>query len=123
MNSCVVEDYALPVGSKVIIAQTASHYMKDIFPDPFKFDIDRYLPPRNEHRSPGYAPYGLGTHTRLGSRWMELQLAVNVLMAAHYFSLKVSPENYKLRFNPLPSMKSSKKLKFLIAEQRHHLHA
>ena len=121
MNSCVVEDYELPVGSKVVIAQTAAHYMEEVFPDPFKFDINRYLPPRNEHRSPGYAPYGLGTHTCLGSRWMDLQLATNVLMVAHYFTLKVSPENYKLRFNPIPSMKPSKKLKFLIADRRHKL--
>ncbi|MCY4530220.1 MAG: cytochrome P450 [Chloroflexi bacterium] len=121
MNSCVVEDYELPVGSRIIIAQTASHYMEDVFPDPFTFDIDRYLPPRNEHLSPGYAPYGLGTHMCLGSRWMELQLAVNVLMVAHYFRLEVSPSNYKHRFNPLPSMKPSKKLKFHIAEQRREL--
>ena len=42
MNSCVVGDYVLPVGSRVHIAQTASHFMSDVFPDPFKFDIDRY---------------------------------------------------------------------------------
>ena len=118
MNSCVVENYELPVGSRIYIAQTAAHFMDDVFPEPFKFDIDRYLPPRNEHRSPGYAPYGLGPHTCLGSRWMELQLAVNVLMVAHHFTLKVSPANYKLRFNPLPSMKPSKNLKFHIVEQR-----
>ena len=121
MNSCVVEDYELPVGSRIVIAQSATHYMKDVFPDPFKFDIDRYLPPRNEHRSPGYAPYGLGTHTCLGSRWMELQLAVNVLMVAHHFRLQVSPENFKIRFNPIPSLKPSKKLKFHVAEQRREL--
>ena len=121
MNACVVEDYELPVGTRVAIAQTAPHYMDDVFPDPFSFDINRYLPPRNEHRSSGYAPYGLGTHTCLGSRWMELQLAVNVLMIAHYFTLEVSPENYKLRFSPLPSMKPSKKLKFHIAEQKREL--
>ena len=123
MNSCVVEDYELPVGTQVYIAQTAAHYMDDVFPDPFTFDIDRYLPPRNEHHSPGYAPYGLGTHTCLGFRWMELQLAVNVLMVAHHFTLEVSPANYKLRFSPLPSLKPSKKLKFHIAEQRHELPA
>ena len=39
----------------------------------------------------GNAPYGLGTHTCLGSRWMTLQLAVNVLMIAHYFTIEVSP--------------------------------
>ncbi|MCQ3802892.1 MAG: cytochrome P450 [bacterium] len=121
MNSCVVEGYELPVGSRVHIVQTASHFMEDIFPDPFKFDIDRYLPPRLEHRDPGYAPYGLGTHKCLGSRWMELQLTINVLMVAHHFTLEVAPSNFKLRFNPLPSLKPSKKLKFHIAEQRHEL--
>ena len=116
MNSCVVEGYELPVGARVTIAQTAPHYMEDVFPDPFKFDIDRYLPPRREHRGPGYAPYGLGTHRCLGFRWMELQLMVNVMLVAHHFTLEVAPENYKHRFSPFPSMKPSKKLKFRVAE-------
>ena len=123
MNSCVVEGYELPVGSKIVIAQTASHYMDKVFPDPLEFDIDRYMPLRSEHLGPGYAPYGLGTHRCLGSRWMDLQLTVNVLMVAHYFTIKVAPANYKLKFSPLPSMKLSKKLKFHIAEQRRPLHA
>ena len=121
MNSCVVEDYELPVGSLLCIAQTAPHYMDDAFPDPFSFDIDRYLPPRNERKGPGYAPYGLGPHTCVGIQWMNLQLTVAMLMAAHYFTIEVSPANYKLRFNPIPSMKPSKKLKFRIAEQRREL--
>ena len=121
MNSFVLEGYDLPVGSRVHIAQTAPHYMEDVFPDPFSFDIDRYLPPRDEHRGPGYAPYGLGTHRCLGSRWMDLQLAVNVLMIAHHFTLEVSPADWKLKFNPLPSMKPSEKLKFRVAEQRRDL--
>ena len=49
---------------------------------------------------------------------MDLQLAVNVLMIAHYFNLEIALANFKLRFSPLPSMKPSKKLKFVIAEQR-----
>ena len=123
MNTCVVEGYQLPVGARLFVAQTAGHYMEDVFPDPFSFDIDRYLPPRNEHLSPGYAPYGLGTHTCLGSRWMELQLAVNLLMVAHYFTLEVYPSDYKLRFNPIPSMKPTKKLNFRVAEQKRKLPA
>ncbi len=123
MNTCVVEDYELPVGERVHIAMTATHYMSEVFPDPYKFDIDRYLPPRHEHRSPGYAPYGLGTHKCLGTRWMELHLAANLLMLAHYFKIEVSPAKYKLRFSPFPSLKPSKKLKFRITEQRRELFA
>ena len=123
MNPCVVENYELPVGKRVFISTTSPHYMSDVFPDPFKFDIDRYQSPRNEHRSPGYAPYGLGTHMCLGFRWMELQLLVNILMVAHYFTLEVLPANFKLRFNPFPSMSPSKKLKFRIAERKRDLPA
>ncbi|MDE2817061.1 MAG: cytochrome P450, partial [Chloroflexota bacterium] len=120
MNACVVEGFELPVGARIHIATTASHYMEDAFPEPFTFDIDRYAAPRYEHRSRAYAPYGLGTHTCLGTRMMERQLAINVLMIAHYFRLEVSPEKFrhKLTFSPLPNNKPSKKLKFVIAEQR-----
>ena len=118
MNTSLVGDYELPVGSRVFVAQTAAHFMEEVFPDPYKFDIDRYLPPREEHLSLGYAPYGLGTHRCLGTRWMELQLAVNLLMIAHYFQLEIRPANYKFKFSPVPSMKPSKKLKFLVAEKR-----
>lgn len=122
MNTCSVEGHELPEGTQVHIAQAATHYMEDVFPDPWKFDIDRYLPPRNEHHSSGYAPYGLGTHTCLGSRQMELLLAINLLMIAHYFTLEV-PANYKLKIDPFPSLSVSKKLKFLVSEQRREITA
>ena len=111
----------LSLRSRIFIAQAAAHYMDEVFPDPFTFDIDRYQPPRDEHLSPGYAPFGLGTHTCLGSRWMELQLAVNLLLLTHHFTIEVSPANYELRIKSLPSMSPGKKLKFVIAEQRREL--
>ena len=52
---------------------------------------------------------------------MDLQLAVNVLMIAYYFTLEVSPADWKLKFSPLPSMKPSEKLKFRVVEQRRDL--
>ena len=122
-NACEVEGYELPEGVRLFIGTTATHYMEDLFPDPFKFDIDRYKAPRKEHLGTGYAPYGLGTHTCLGSRLTELYLSTNLLMMAHYFKLEVAPRNYKLRISPFPSMSPSKKLKFHISEQRHPLPA
>ena len=120
MNACVVEGFELPVGARIHIATTASHYLEEAFPEPFTFDIDRYTAPRFEHRSRAYAPYGLGTHTCLGTRLMERQLTINMLMIAHYFRLEVVPKRFrhKLTFSPFPSNKPSGKLKFVIAEQR-----
>ena len=121
MNTCEVEGYELPEGRRVLIAQTATHYMDDIFPDPFKFDIDRYAAPRKEHVGTGYAPYGLGTHNCLGSRLTELFMAVNLLMMVHYFTLEMAPKNYELKISPFPSMSPRKKLKFAVVEQRREL--
>lgn len=123
MNAFVHEGYELPEGTRIHIATTATHYMSDLFPDPFTFDIERYVAPRKEHLGTGYAPYGLGTHTCLGSRLAEMQIAMNVLMLAHYFDLEIAPKNYKLKISPLPSMSPNKKLKFVISERRHELPA
>ena len=58
MNTAVVDGYELPVGTRVYIAQTATHYMEDIVQDPFTFDIDPYLPRSTEHRVPDTRPTG-----------------------------------------------------------------
>ncbi|MXY15630.1 MAG: cytochrome P450, partial [Acidobacteria bacterium] len=77
MNQCIVNGFEIPAQTRLLIAQTATHYDGDLFRDPLKFDIDRYLPDRWEHTKQGaYAPWGLGTNTCIGIRWVELKMAV-----------------------------------------------
>ncbi len=121
MNTYVVEGCELPVGGRLLIAQTAPHYMEEAFPDPGTFDIDRYTPPRNEHLDAGYAPYGLGTHSCLGSRWSQLHLALSLLMLTHYFKIELARPYERLPMDPLYSQSPSNKLKFRLVEQRHEL--
>ena len=122
MNTCVVEGYELPVGSQIFIVQSATHYMEDVFPDPFSFDIDRYLPERREDKGPSYAPFGLGTHMCLGHRWVELQLAVDLLMLTHFFRFEMADPSYSLRINPFPTMAPTQGLKIVVTEKRNDLH-
>ena len=120
MNECVVNGFQIPPKTHLLVCQTATHYDEKHFKDPLKFDIDRYLPERAEHTAPGaYAPYGLGTHTCLGNRWVELQMAVNVLLIAYHLKLEVTPENYRMRMNPFPTSSPDRKLKFRVAEVTH----
>ncbi len=119
MNQCIVRGFEIPAQTRLLVCQTASHYDGDLFKDPLKFDIDRYLPGRAEHLAPGaYAPYGLGTHTCLGSRWVELQMVVNLLLIAYHMKLELVPENYELGINPFPTAAPDKKLKLRVAEVR-----
>jgi len=122
MNNCVVEGYELPAGSKIYLVQAATHYMEDIFPDPFSFDIERHRTKQDKtDRSTSYAPFGLGTHKCLGFRWVELHLAVNLLMLVHHFCFEMASTDYQLRINPFPAMSPTRKMKIRIAEKRHEL--
>ena len=120
MNECVVSGFQIPPKTHLLICQTATHFDGSLFKGPLEFDIDRYLPGRAEHTIPGaYAPFGLGTHTCLGNRWVELQTAVNVLLIAYHLKLEVTPDNYKMRMNPFPTASPDKRLKFRVAEVTH----
>ena len=123
MNTCVVEGYELPAGGRLLIAQTAPHYLEEAFPDPQTFDIDRYAPPRNERVGAGYALYGLGTHSCLGLRWAQPHLVINLLMLTHSFKIELARPYKRLPMDPLPSQSPSNKLKFKLVEQRHELDA
>ena len=119
MNNCIIEEYEVPARTRLLVCQTATHYMDDVFRDPTKFDIDRYGKGRQEHQTPcAYVPYGLGTHACLGHRWVNLQMMVNLLLIAHHLRLELKPDNYKLGINPFPTSAPNKKMKFHVAEVR-----
>ena len=122
MNAFEFEGYEIPAGARVLFAWTAPHYLDSVFPDPGRFDIDRYRSPRSEHRRKGaYAPFGLGTHTCLGQHWVELQMAVNVLMIARHFDLELQPPDWEMKFNPFPTSSPRKRLRFRVRRQRYPL--
>ena len=118
-NGCIFDGYELPIGERVIVANTAVHYLDENYPDPHKFDIDRYLPEREEHRKRGaFGAFGVGTHTCLGGRWVELQMAINLLMIANTFDLEVLPSSRPVKMNPFPVTAPRKSMKFRVVSKR-----
>jgi cytochrome P450 len=96
--------YRLEPGDEVFVAMTVSHFLPELFPEPEKFDIDRFHAPRNEHRQDGaYAPFGLGDHTCLGAGIAEIQLVVTIATIFHDYQLELDPPTYKLRIENQPT--------------------
>lgn len=116
--------YDIPANTEVIIATTVPHHLADYFPNPEKFDIERYTAERKEHRQPGvYAPFGLGPHVCLGQGLAEMQMALTIGTLFHFAELKLSPANYELGFDPVPTLSPDKKMQFEIVRLRHPLDA
>ncbi len=113
--------YQIKEGQQIIIASTASHFLPEVFADPYKFDITRYSEPRKEHRKRGaYAPFGIGTHTCLGAGAAEAQIVLVMATLLHLVCLEWACSPTKLRLlksEPNPTFGLTFRVR--IAERRH----
>ena len=120
MNAFEIEGMEVPAQSKVLVAFSASHFDEEYFRDPDTFDIERFVPPRNEHRQTGaYMPFGVGTHICGGSAWTRLQMVVNLLLIARHLELEMVPADYELKINPLPKLSPNRRFGFRVVRHRY----
>ena len=97
--------YRLEPGQDVEVAMTVPHFLEELYPRPLHFDIERFRPPRNEHRQPGaYAPFGLGDHACLGAGIAEVQMMVIMATLLSSYTLQLDPPDYRLTiaYDPTP---------------------
>ena len=117
-NSFEFEGYKVPAGKQVFLALSVAHGMEEYFPDPQRFDIDRYTRERAEHRQRGaYVPFGLGAHICLGSSLAEVLLALNIATILHKTSPVLHPPNYNLKIKWLPIAQPNSSFKFKMARR------
>ena len=100
------QGYEIPQDEYCIIANTVTHHLPEYFPDPERFDVNRYAPERKEHLQPNvYCPYGLGPHTCLGASTADLLYLVITAVLFHHFHVEMQPPDQTLNIvmNPLPA--------------------
>ncbi len=118
-NSFEFEGYAVPAGAPVLIGFTVTHHMPEYFPNPHRFDIERYTAPRAEHRQEGvYAPFGVGAHQCLGRSLAEALIAINIAYIVHTTGLALDPPDYQLRTRRLPGLHPHRSLKLRLTSRR-----
>ncbi|MCY4453448.1 MAG: cytochrome P450 [Immundisolibacterales bacterium] len=102
-NSFEFAGYRIEAGEAVMAATTVPHYLPEFFPEPDRFDIERYTAARAEHRRPyAYAPFGLGTHRCLGSGFAEVQILLTIATVLHEAGLALHPGGYRLKTTEVP---------------------
>ncbi|MBX7227690.1 MAG: cytochrome P450 [Chitinophagales bacterium] len=107
--------YTVKKDQNIYIAQGVTHFLEEIFPDPYTFDIDRYQTGREENKvNSAHSPYGLGAHKCLGFRLNEIITVLVMGYLAHYVEMEKYPKDYKLKISalPTPGPDNSFKVKF-----------
>jgi cytochrome P450 len=96
--------YRMDEGENVIIASTITHFLPEFYPEPFEFDVDRFAPPRSEHRPAGvFVPYGMGPHICLGAGMAETQIMLTLGALLHTAALALEPAGYTMMIEGTPT--------------------
>ena len=115
VNTFEFGGYTIPAGTRLFLPITVPHYCPEFFPQPERFDIDRYLPGREEHQQPGcFMPFGFGTHRCLGSSIADLHLMFSLATMLHHFDVELASPRYKLKIviAGVPEPSSGYRLRF-----------
>lgn len=93
-------------GQLVVLSQLPLLFSDPPFQNPTKFDPERCLEPRMEHRKPGtFQPFGMHHRTCAAMGLVELMALTMVATLLHECDLEMVPKDYRLRkvAKPLPA--------------------
>lgn len=96
--------YHIPEGTMLFCASTVSHFMPEFFPDPYKFDIDRFQPPRREHMKPfAFSAFARGPHTCLGQGLAEILMMLTLAVLVRKVDVRLDPPDYVMKLRAVPT--------------------
>lgn len=111
--------YRIPAGNPLFVAATVTHRLPECFPDPDRFDPDRYLPERAEHRQRhAYVPFGIGAHHCLGAGFAEVETLLTLAVLLHRADLVMVPPDYELRMSNVPTPRPAKDFRVRLTRRR-----
>ena len=97
--------YRIDRGQELFISPAVSHFLPEVYQDPYKFNLDRFSEDRPEYRRPGvYGPYGLGSHTCLGRGFADIQLTTLTAGLLQSMRFEMDPPDYQLKTQYASSM-------------------
>ena len=83
----------LPVGTEVTFSPHALHFDPRSFPEPTRFDPDRWAPDRVKDVPRGaFIPFGAGNRQCVGNTFAQLEMAVTVATIARHWRLAHVPD-------------------------------
>nr|AHL88990.1 cytochrome p450 4V24 [Brachionus koreanus] len=88
-EDCDVGGYKVLKGETAVIVAYMIHRDEKYYPDPEKFDPDRFLPENSKDRHPyAYIPFSAGRRNCIGQRFAQMEEKVLLASILRYFEIK-----------------------------------
>lgn len=97
----VLGGFRVRAGTWVFLSPYVQHHHPGLWPDPERFDPDRFLPESTGGRPPGaYIPFSTGARKCIGDRFAEAEALVVLVHMLRRFRVEIEP-------GPIPEMVAS----------------
>jgi cytochrome P450 len=112
-----IGDYPVPKNTLVFVAPYAVHRRPEYFPEPERFDPQRFTP-ENEKKLPRYAyiPFGAGPRVCVGNFFAMMEAQLIIATIAQRFRLQLEP-GQEIALNPLITLSPKYGLKMRLVER------
>ncbi len=104
--------HIIPSGAKLFYSIVGSHYLKEVWSEPDKFDPDRFGPPREEDTRTPYAlvGFGGGPRTCIGINFAKLEIKALATRLLRHYDLEALPgqdirQSYDVSVAPIHGIK------------------
>nr|AHA38204.1 GphK [Archangium violaceum Cb vi76] len=89
-RATVIGGYRIPARAIVSISPYLMHRRADLWPDPLRFDPDRFLRERVRERSPYvYIPFGMGARRCIGERLSTIEITMMLAVLSRRFVVEL----------------------------------
>jgi sterol 14-demethylase len=98
MEDLHYKGWTIEAGKTVAVSPAVSNRMSEHFPEPERFDPDRYKPGREEDKQVfAWLPFGAGRHRCVGAQFamMQLKAIFSVLLRRYSFEMAQPPGSYR----------------------------
>lgn len=97
-----VGKHQLPAGSNILILPYATHRIPHIYPDPERFDPERFTAEECEKRSPyAFIPFSAGPRNCIGYKFAMLEMQTVISTILRHFELEPSQVPSKRTIDPV----------------------
>lgn len=112
-----IGEFDLPEGTDVMWSPYAMHRDPELYPDPLRFDPDRWLPERPQPPRGAFIPFGVGKRMCIGDQFSIMEAVAITALVASRWRLRPVPG---ATVRPVPEITVHPSSLDMIAEARKH---
>lgn len=109
-----INGYSIPASSILVMSQFVTHHDPRFFPNPFRFDPERWTPEARESRPKfSYFPFGGGPRLCIGESFAWMEGALVLATIAQRFKMRLAP-GHQVELRPMVTLRPKHGMRMIL---------